>query len=189
MPPLIDETGNTHGRLTVRCRSDKRDKFGRVLWVADCSCGNTIHADGYQMRTGRTKSCGCLRRELHTTHGESRTRRRQMYYRAKYRAKQNGIEFSIDWSDMPEIPEECPILGTPLAEGSKREYGDSPSLDRRDGRLGYVPENLSIVSHRANRLKDDATLEDTLSVAAYQMGCPGHLAGWANYEQTISDLV
>lgn len=61
-----DLTGQTFGRLTVVAYAG-RAKNGNALWRCDCSCGGTAIIDGYRLRTGTTKSCGCYRRELMQT--------------------------------------------------------------------------------------------------------------------------
>lgn len=60
------------GRLTLIERAGK-DKHGKSLWLAECSCGARIVAVSSDMGTGNTKSCGCLQKEKArdrvTTHG------------------------------------------------------------------------------------------------------------------------
>jgi hypothetical protein len=41
-----------------------------VRWVVRCECGVTKTVNKCDVRSGRTKSCGCLNRERVTTHGE-----------------------------------------------------------------------------------------------------------------------
>lgn len=78
---------------------------------------------------------------------------------ARHRARKKGWEFSITEEDIT-IPEECPILGIPLLLGSYNDYDATPSLDRKDPTLGYVPGNVLVVSMRANRFKSDARLDE-----------------------------
>jgi hypothetical protein len=85
---------------------------------------------------------------------------------AKSRAKRLGIEFRLSPGDI-EIPAACPILGIPLACGNGVTTPGSPSLDRINPLLGYVPGNVAVISHRANRIKNDATLAELLLVAEY----------------------
>jgi len=59
---LIDETGNTYGRLTVLGRADNEGT--RAKWLCECECGNHTSVTGKQLRTGHTKSCGCYRAEV-----------------------------------------------------------------------------------------------------------------------------
>lgn len=53
-------------------------KFNRLLvenrqvgsyWNCVCDCGQTIQTTTYQLKSGKTKSCGCYSRERVTTHG------------------------------------------------------------------------------------------------------------------------
>lgn len=53
----------------------KHPSNSNAQWVCRCSCGRRKHvivATG-DLKNGRTRSCGCLRRELRTTHGAART--------------------------------------------------------------------------------------------------------------------
>lgn len=67
---FIDLTGQKFGRLTVIERSDVKKKD--IHWVCKCDCGNITIVNGMKLKTGRTKSCGCFRVELQTTHGLSK---------------------------------------------------------------------------------------------------------------------
>jgi hypothetical protein len=58
MPTFIDLSGQQFGRLTVVGEA-YRDRDG-VHWKCRCVCGNLQDVRGYQLRSGRTKSCGCL---------------------------------------------------------------------------------------------------------------------------------
>jgi hypothetical protein len=44
---------------------------------------------------------------------------------------------------------------------------DSATVDRIDSRLGYVPGNVIVVSCKANRIKNDATVEEMYRVAFF----------------------
>jgi hypothetical protein len=56
---LIDLTGLTFGRLLVV----ERGTGPRAKWVCRCECGNVVEVQGGNLRSGNTRSCGCLRRE------------------------------------------------------------------------------------------------------------------------------
>ncbi|WP_203651532.1 alcohol dehydrogenase [Secundilactobacillus yichangensis] len=58
----IDLTDQRFGRLTVTGFAGS-GKNGNALWRCRCDCGKEVIADGYLLRKGNTKSCGCLRRE------------------------------------------------------------------------------------------------------------------------------
>jgi hypothetical protein len=60
---FVDLTGRQFGRLTVLCHVGS-SPYGGTLWKCQCSCGNRcVKRDG-SLKRGKTKSCGCLRREL-----------------------------------------------------------------------------------------------------------------------------
>jgi hypothetical protein len=75
---LRDLTGLRFERLTVLRRVvDVRGSLRVVgLWVCRCDCGGEITTRAGDLRAGRTKSCGCMRREHcrrgpNKQHGES----------------------------------------------------------------------------------------------------------------------
>lgn len=49
---------NVCGNLTVIRRSGSNSR-GDSLWECECSCGNKKIVKGYNLRIGKTKSCGC----------------------------------------------------------------------------------------------------------------------------------
>lgn len=60
---VIDITGQKFGRWTVMYKTDKRTKSRLVIWHCKCECGNEKDVDGYSLRSGQSKSCGCLSKE------------------------------------------------------------------------------------------------------------------------------
>jgi hypothetical protein len=90
---------------------------------------------------------------------------------ARRRAKVSGIDFSITCADL-DWPSHCPVLGIPLRYNTtagtigKLCY-NSATLDRKSNQLGYVVGNVFVISHRANRLKSDATEEEIAALFAY----------------------
>lgn len=69
MPAFVDLTGHTYGRLTVVERAEECQINGRLRtkWVCTCECGGITVAIGHNLRTGTTKSCGCLQVESRDT--------------------------------------------------------------------------------------------------------------------------
>ena len=55
---VIDETGNRYGKLVVLERENSHT--GKARWICQCDCGNKTVANGNDLRTGRTISCGCI---------------------------------------------------------------------------------------------------------------------------------
>lgn len=84
------------------------------------------------------------------------------YTMRKMAAKKSGINFTIKFEDL-EFPEYCPLLGIKIDYESKHGKGafdNYPSLDRINPNLGYTKENTWIISARANRIKNDSSLEE-----------------------------
>lgn len=93
-----------------------------------------------------------------------------MVTRVRARARRSGIEFSITEKDLT-MPETCPVLGITMkceyvGRGKGGARWNSPSLDRIDPALGYVPGNVRVISHRANTLKLNATVQELELVLA-----------------------
>jgi hypothetical protein len=90
--------------------------------------------------------------------------KRSIIYRVRGGAKVRGIECDITESDLPEIPEYCPVLPwiKLTYEVGKGVSDSSLSLDRVDSTKGYVKGNIRFISHRANTLKRDATDEELI---------------------------
>lgn len=83
---------------------------------------------------------------------------------ARRRAKDCGLEFTLIAEDV-QIPETCPLLGTPLFFGEGKAGPNSPTLDRIEPAKGYAPGNVWVVSQRANVIKNDATAAELFLIA------------------------
>ena len=92
----------------------------------------------------------------------------RMFRRAKGRAKDCGLEFTIEKSDIV-IPEYCPILGIKLEHHKGQSGGrpSSPALDRIDNSKGYVKGNVVVISHLANMMKSSANEVELVTFAKW----------------------
>lgn len=66
-----DLTGQRFGALTVIEQCPERSSDKQVIWLCQCDCGNIVKIKGGNLRTGNTKSCGCLRNQ---SYGEEKIR-------------------------------------------------------------------------------------------------------------------
>jgi uncharacterized protein (DUF3084 family) len=81
----------------------------------------------------------------------------RLWSAAKSRAKKHGIPFTIALGDVV-IPEVCTVLGIPIERVRNSWY--APSIDQIAPRGGYTPDNIIVMSRRANVLKNNATLDE-----------------------------
>lgn len=79
-----DLTGEQFNRLTVVRRVGK--KYGtQVLWECQCICGAVVGATTGSLRSGHTKSCGCLSIDRATKHGMHKSSEYLIWQQAKER--------------------------------------------------------------------------------------------------------
>lgn len=65
------------------------------------------------------------------------------------------------------LPTLCPVLGIEILysfAGKKGPRNASPSIDRIDNALGYVKGNVRVISFRANRIRNDASLDELRAI-------------------------
>ena len=95
--------------------------------------------------------------------GHNRNRRGAVLIRARERAEEQGVPFTLTAENLPPDSLVCPVFGVALTRGGRRD--NTPTLDRLVPGLGYTPENVWWISGRANRLKADATVPEMYSIA------------------------
>lgn len=62
MGKVIDITGQRFGKLIVLYHDGFEEKQRLALWRCVCDCGKATLVQGARLRSGHTKSCGCLRK-------------------------------------------------------------------------------------------------------------------------------
>ena len=63
MGKKIDLTGREFGELRVIAEHPER-KNKKIYWVCKCSCGTEKLISGSDLKSGKIKSCGCLKTEI-----------------------------------------------------------------------------------------------------------------------------
>lgn len=147
MSRKIDISGQTFTRLTV-VEYAGVDSRQESMWKCLCECGTIVEVRSSSLRTGVTKSCGCLNREItserSTTHGHSKGFQSATYQswasmkkRCLDPSQHNyvmyggaGIDVCSSWVDS--------------FESFLKDMGERPegtSLDRIDVTKGYYPDN------------------------------------------------
>lgn len=101
-----------------------------------------------------------------TRKGSFWKRLKDLLYGAKKRAKQLNIEFTITIESFKEQTH-CLIFKHVQFDFSSNSKGrsNSMSIDRIDPSKGYTPDNVWLISQRANRIKNDASPEELKLIA------------------------
>lgn len=90
--------------------------------------------------------------------------------RIRATAKKQGIPFNLTEEDVA-IPDVCPVLGIPLnknaGNGRNTTRDDSVSVDRLIPELGYVKGNVVVMSFKANRMKNNGTVEELKALVSF----------------------
>ncbi len=165
---LSDLVGKRFGRLTVGRYYGVRITRGgqrKTRWLCKCDCGKSLAIDTQGLTSGRTKSCGCLARELATqrfrTHGMSRTKEWRAWLHAKGRCyDRNDSRYRIYGARGVKM---CKEWRNDFAQ-FLRDMGRSPlgmTLERVDNSKGYEPKNCVWASRlqQANNKRTNSIVE------------------------------
>ena len=68
---MAPKAGDKYGRLML-LHSEGREKCGNARWLVRCDCGVEFIAALNNITSGRTRSCGCLRKEIITKRNHSK---------------------------------------------------------------------------------------------------------------------
>ena len=89
---------------------------------------------------------------------------------SKQRAIKDQVPHNIDFEYLKSIATQtCPVFGIQLAWGTLGEGSsdNSPSLDKIKPEWGYVKGNVVIMSHLANKIKQDVGWEEIMCLAVW----------------------
>lgn len=99
-----------------------------------------------------------------------RWRLMQLLNSSKARSILKNREHTITLEDLLRIypvDGNCPIFGFKLEWNSAGFRETSPSIDRIDSSKGYTIDNVQIISWKANRIKNYATVEELEMIVSY----------------------
>jgi hypothetical protein len=146
MGKIIDLTGQRFGRLVVQ-RIGPKTKPNQIYWICNCDCGNICEVKGGNLKSGGTKSCGCINKEIlrersikhgfdGTPLGYVRSSMQQRCYNSTHKAYKNyggrGITICDEWLNNSKSFFDWAI---------KSGYHEGLTLDRIDNDGNYCPEN------------------------------------------------
>ena len=160
------QPGDRFGRLVIIGPKERRAKTHDFFWLTECDCGTRKYISQSRMRSGKTRSCGCYRREQMTTHGctTKNARLYDIWHSMKERCQnpnsvgykyygEKGIKVCDDW-----INNVHSFFNWSYANG----YEDNLTIDREDNDGDYEPSNcrwISITEQNRNRSSTVLTKE------------------------------
>jgi hypothetical protein len=180
----IDIAGRRFGRLVAI--EATRERFGNysVGWLCKCDCGNEKVIGCGRLTLGRTRSCGCLRRDIITTHGATRDRGQTTEYTIWRGIKQrclspNYATYSDYGARGITICERWLSFENFVADMGSRPHGHS--VERVDNEKSYSPDNCiwKLSSLQAQNRRSNRTITfngETLCIAEWsrRTGIPGY---------------
>lgn len=164
-----DITGEKFGRLTAIEMIQDPDRLGTYHWLCKCDCGSTKIVDGSSLRTGITKSCGCISFEK-SWKGYGKLSA-TYWNRIMKGAQKRKLEFSISMKDAWELYESqkrhCALSGVPIqiiTNYTRKHREHTASLDRIDHDKGYTKDNIQWVHRDINMMRRTMPIENFIDI-------------------------
>lgn len=177
--------GKKYNRLTVIARAENTAN-GKRRWICKCDCGRIKEkaVTGFDLISGKVKSCGCLYKEsnknINKKHGLSGKRLHRIWCSMKQRCTNTqsagfknyggaGITICNEWLDFQAFYDWATANG----------YADNLTIDRIDNNGNYCPDNCRWVdmkkqqnNRRNNRKVEYRGCEYTISELAIKLNIP-----------------
>lgn len=166
---LIDMVGRKSDRWLVLQQASNRQtcsgRFALTYWLCRCDCGVEKEVRAASLLRGKSKSCGCLRREMYAgmvSHGKSHEGREYRVWQNMLNRCRNsnlpgyrhyggrGIEVCPRWLKFENFLADVGVRPSP-----------QHSLDRRNVDLGYSKENCrwATATEQVNNRRKIASIE------------------------------
>lgn len=209
MSKFVDLTGMKFGYLTVIERGKTHitpNGTKQTIWKCRCACGKNVDVGANTLKSGNTKSCGCLKLEMllsrSTKHGcrkEKHTDRLYQIWRGMtarcrndFRYAGRGITVCDDWKDYTTFK----VWAYANGYDENAPFGEC-TIDRIDNNGNYEPSNCRWVNNykqqqntRRNRLIEYKGEVKCVSVWAREIGIsPDAFYNRLNTGWTIDEIM
>ena len=155
VPRHKDLTGKVFNRWTViKSVPKNHEKYRKhALYFCTCTCGQSRIVSAIHLRSGRSKSCGCIRLETIT---------KRPYESLYNRLVRRNDNVRITYEEFCEFTKcktchycSAEIKWTTSGRIAPRGGSHGYYLDRKDNLLGYYKENCVVCCGNCNRTKGD----------------------------------
>ena len=187
----VDMTGQQFGRLTAIAREGV-DNNSNALWRCSCSCGKEKLVSRPSLKSGYTRSCGCLYTEsrtlprlnytCHLAPGEAA--RRNLLRSYKRSAKNRRLCWELPADFFYTITQQpccyCGALPERIRKISPNGSIVFNGIDRVDNSIGYTVENSVSCCHTCNHAKCEMShkeFTDWIRRAAIHLDIPLKIVG------------
>ena len=180
------------GISEFRSASGGRREFLHVI----CDCGGEKWVLKSKLLSWHTKSCGCLRRESFSIEHHPLARRNIAKYGVAYintrnpwfrpalkiwSGRKKEAHRPVGFRDFQDflsyclslVPDGnvCPVLGIQMEHVKEKSgfVGHAFSIDRINSALPYMRGNMQVISMRANRIKNNATIDELILLGEWAM--------------------
>jgi hypothetical protein len=170
MKKILLQSGDKFGRLEYVRDIETRSPDGDLLREFHCQCGMVVNLSASAVKSGNTKSCGCLRREISISLGSNLgslyrgkpSWNRKQPFEADYNrlvrdAARRKLYCSLTLEEFQRLISEtvCHYCGASIVPPEPFGSEKGMNLDRKDNRLGYHFSNLVSACWPCNRGKCD----------------------------------
>lgn len=181
MPRFKDRAGDRYGRLAVLSHAGK-DHRNKHLWLCLCDCGNEKVIVADNLSSGKSNSCGCLKREFLARKGNQygiHTDREKALLKVQYshlkrRDKNKGFSDTIDFNVFSLLSKSpCGYCGLEYSKEIEDRLNESKKkkrlsdhilrcngIDRVDSSKGYTKENSVACCKHCNTAKNTMSEDD-----------------------------
>lgn len=147
------------------CGMKKSGSYKRSVYLCKCDCGKILEVVGQNLKTGNSKSCGCLAREKRS--GENSIlwkgvgKLKAEFNRQRRGAVSRGLEFSLTVGQVESLfNSNCFYCDSEPVQDNRGLIRNG--IDRLDSTKGYVFSNTVPCCAQCNEMKNSTSYGEFL---------------------------
>lgn len=145
-------------------------KTRRSMWLCLCECGKEGVVNSKDLRTGHSKSCGCLAKEITSLRSKKQdSGKRKLLRQYKQSAKYRNLTFALTDDEFTKLTtDDCFYCGVnpnrTIVKHSKDGSYLYNGIDRKNNKIGYTTDNSVTCCYECNFLKSDINYNEFKSM-------------------------